>query len=91
MEVGGKVKIQLQDMDLISWEQDLRVDLSMIASLFTEMQAITPEHDAKLQHLQTHIADKQANTINAGNKKIIIFTAFADTAQYLYEQLALIL
>lgn len=88
MEVGGKVKIQLQDMDLLSWEQDLRVDLTMIESLFIEMQAITPEHDAKLQHLQAHIADKQAKPINTGNKKVIIFTAFADTAQYLYEQLA---
>jgi SNF2 family DNA or RNA helicase len=88
MEVGGKVKIQLQDMDLISWEQDLRVDLTMIESLLTEMQAITPEYDAKLQHLQAHIADKQAKPINTGNKKVIIFTAFADTAQYLYEQLA---
>jgi ERCC4-related helicase len=58
----------------------------MIESLFTEMQAITPEHDAKLQHLQAHIADKQAKPINTGNKKVIIFTAFADTAQYLYEQ-----
>ena len=88
IEVGGKVKIQLQDMDLLSWQQDLRVDLTMIESLYTEMQAITPEHDAKLQHLHAHIAHKQAQPINAGNKKVIIFTAFADTAQYLYEQLA---
>ena len=88
MEVGGKVKIQLQDMDLISWKQDLRVDLTMIESLLTEMQAITPEHDAKLQHLHVNIAEKQAKPINKGNKKVIIFTAFADTAQYLYEQLA---
>ncbi len=88
MEVGGKVKIQLQDMDLISWQQDLRADLAMIDSLFSEMQAITPEHDAKLKHLQAHIADKQAKPINTDNKKVIIFTAFADTAQYLYEQLA---
>lgn len=87
-EVGGKVKIQLHDMDLLSWEQDLRADLTLIESLFIEMQAITPEHDAKLQHLQVHTAAKQAKPINAGNKKIIIFTAFADTAQYLYEQLA---
>ncbi len=47
MEVGGKVKIQLQDMDLLSWEQDLRVDLTMIESLFIEMQAITPGHDGR--------------------------------------------
>lgn len=88
MEVGGKVKIQLQDMDLTSWQQDLRSDISMIENLYKEMQAITPEHDAKLQHLQAHIASKQAKPINIGNKKVIIFTAFADTAQYLYEQLA---
>lgn len=87
-EIGGKVKISLADMDLPSWEHDLSVDLEIIDALLASMNKITPEDDAKLQHLKAHVLDKIANPINPGNKKIIIFTAFADTADYLYANLA---
>lgn len=87
-EIGGKVKISLADMDLPSWEHDLNVDLEIIDALLASMNKITPEDDAKLQHLKTHVLEKIADPINLGNKKIIIFTAFADTADYLYANLA---
>tara|TARA_R110001583_G_C5667777_1_gene410397 strand:- start:6435 stop:9752 length:3318 start_codon:yes stop_codon:yes gene_type:complete len=92
MSIGKKVQIQLMDMDLPSWQQDLSADLEMIDALLASVAKIAPEDDAKLQHLIKHVDDKIEQPINTikgkGNKKVIIFTAFADTAQYLYEQLA---
>jgi superfamily II DNA or RNA helicase len=85
---GGKVKIDLGDMDLPSWEHDLSADLAVIDGLLAEMAKITPADDAKLQHLKAQIEHKLANPINAGNRKLLIFTAFADTAHYLYNNLA---
>ena len=87
-EIGGKVKISLGDMDLPSWAHDLQVDLEIIDALLASMGKIVPEEDAKLQHLKAHLLDKIAHPINPGNKKVLIFTAFADTADYLYAYLA---
>ena len=86
--IGGKVQVRLSDMDLPSWEHDLQEDLKVIAGLLAEMHKITPEHDAKLQHLKTQVNSKISSPINPGNKKILLFTAFADTAEYLYKHLA---
>lgn len=86
--VGGKVKISLSDMDVPRWKGDLNGDLHLIQALLESMRRITPEDDTKLQDLKTRIRDKITNPINSGNKKILIFTAFADTAQYLYENIA---
>ena len=87
-DIGGKVKINLADMDLPSWEHDLKVDLASIEALLASMARITPDDDAKLQHLKTLVLEKIANPINPGNRKVLIFTAFADTADYLYANLA---
>lgn len=87
-DIGGKVKINLADMDLPRWQFDLGQDLEHIEDLLSLMEQITPEHDAKLQHLKAHVLGKIANPINPGNKKVLIFTAFADTADYLYANLA---
>ncbi|UZF20948.1 DEAD/DEAH box helicase family protein [Ralstonia pseudosolanacearum] len=87
-EIGGKVKISLADMDLPSWEHELKADLQVINALLASMNKITPEHDAKLQHLKAHLLGKIAEPINPGNRKALIFTAFADTADYLYANLA---
>lgn len=87
-EIGSKIKINLVDMDLPSWQHDLNQDLECIEDLLESMECITPEHDTKLQHLKAHVLDKIAHPINPGNKKILIFTAFADTADYLYRSLA---
>ena len=86
--IGGKVQINLCDMDLQSWEKDLSLDLFLISALLSEMQKVGSSDDAKLQHLKSHILEKIQNPINPGNKKIIVFTAFADTANYLYENLS---
>lgn len=87
-EIGGKVKINLADMDLPSWERELQSDLRVIEGLLASMHLVTPEHDAKLQHLKAQVLAKIANPINPGNKKVLLFTAFADTADYLYANLA---
>ncbi len=86
--IGGKVRIDLADMDLPAWEHDLRGDLTIIETLLDEMRKISPQDDTKLQHLKSHILGKLASPINPGNRKVIVFTAFADTANYLYEHLA---
>ncbi|MCA3168480.1 MAG: DEAD/DEAH box helicase family protein [Burkholderiales bacterium] len=87
-KIGGKVKISLADMDLPSWEHELKVDLEIIDALLASMNKITPADDAKLQHLKALVLEKIAAPLNPGNKKVLIFTAFADTADYLYANLA---
>jgi hypothetical protein len=86
--IGNKVKVLIQDMDLLKWKQDLQEDRYQLQHLLEESQAIGAERDAKLHELQQLIRDKAANPINPSNRKAIIFTAFADTAMYLYQQLA---
>jgi len=87
-EIGSKVKISLGDMDLPSWEHELQVDMEIIDGLLASMNKVTPADDAKLQHVKSLILGKLANPVNPGNKKILLFTAFADTADYLYANLA---
>ena len=86
--VGKKVKIDLADMDYRSWRKDLQKDKEALDSLILMIKDITPEHDLKLQTLFELIEKKQNEPINAGNKKMIIFTAFSDTAEYLYEHVS---
>ena len=87
-KIGGKIQISLSDMDLPSWEHALQADLFVIDALLAEMNKIKPAEDAKLLHLKAQIDNKLAKPINPGNNKILIFTAFADTANYLYEHIA---
>lgn len=87
-QIGNKVQISLADMDIPRWEHELRADLAIIDGLLAEMRKITPSDDAKLQHIKTTILSKLASPINPANKKVLVFTAFADTADYLYEHLA---
>ena len=86
--VGKKVKIDLADMDYISWLRELEKDADNLELLTLMIADVTPEHDSKLQTLFEMISKKIAEPINAGNKKIIIFTAFSDTADYLYENIS---
>ncbi|MGM9779547.1 MAG: helicase-related protein [Prevotella sp.] len=83
-----KAKIRLRDMDYMSWQRDIKADLEKFRLLLLMLEDITPEHDSKLQMLIADLKHKFDNPINPGNKKVIIFTAFADTANYLYENLA---
>lgn len=82
---GKKVKIDLADMDYISWRESLAKDAETLELLTLMVGDITPEHDTKLQKLLSVIEKKITQPINDGNKKLIIFTAFTDTAQYLYD------
>ena len=81
---GKKVKIDLADMDYESWRQSLEKDRDVLELLTLLVGDITPEHDSKLQELLAVLVNKIENPINPDNKKVIIFTAFADTADYLY-------
>ncbi|MEY8880329.1 helicase-related protein [Donghicola sp. XS_ASV15] len=85
--VGKKVQISLADMDLPSWKNDLSGDLLIIEELIASMDKVAPADDAKLQHLLDLIRQKVNAPLNPGNRKVLIFTAFADTANYLYENL----
>lgn len=85
---GRKVKINLADMDYVSWRESLVKDAEVLGLLTYMVGDITPEHDSKLQELYRVIDDKIAHPINDGNKKIIIFTAFADTAGYIYDNVS---
>lgn len=83
-----KSKISLADMDTTSWRRDLASDLEKLDLLLLMLSDITPRHDSKLQMLIEDLKHKFENPINPGNKKVLIFTAFADTANYLYTELA---
>ncbi len=83
-----KTKIALEDMDYIQWRSYLSKDLDNLNTLLFMLGDITPEHDSKLQMLLKVIRDKFANPINGNNKKVIVFTAFSDTAQYIYDNIA---
>lgn len=86
--VGRKSKINLRDMDYVSWRRDLKADQEVLELLILMLKDITPEHDMKLQQLVADLKNKFEHPINGSNKKVLIFTAFADTANYLYEQLS---
>ena len=86
--IGKKVKIKLEDMNTIGWRQDLVADFVILKQLLNEMDKVTPEHDSKLNELVELIINKVNNPINEGNKKVIIFSAFADTADYIYKCIA---
>ena len=88
LSFGEKIKIDLNDIDLDSWQHDLWNDRETLRELLDEMRKVTPGHDLKLQTLKRLIADKAANPFNPGNRKALIFSAFADTAAYLYRELA---
>lgn len=85
---GKKTKIDLADMDYVQWRGYLAKDLDNLNTLLFMLADITPEHDSKLQMLIEDIRNKLANPINGDNRKIIVFTAFSDTAQYLYDNIA---
>lgn len=86
--VGRKVKVLLSDVDLVRWRQELIEDRNRLSTLLSTAQQVTPDRDAKLADLRKIIEHKCHAPINDGNRKVLIFTAFADTAEYLYENLS---
>ena len=86
--VGNKVQIELADMDYKTWRSELTSDIEVLNDLMSMLNVITPEYDGKLQSLLKVISDKIENPINRKNKKVLIFSAFSDTAEYLYEHVS---
>lgn len=86
--VGKKVKIELSDMDYKTWKAELMEDAETLELLTLMVADITPKHDSKLKELFKIISQKIENPINIGNRKLLIFTAFSDTAEYLYEHVS---
>jgi Helicase conserved C-terminal domain/SNF2-related domain len=86
--VGRKVKVLVKDLDLVRWKQDLTEDRNRLATLYSAAHQVGASRDAKLATLREIIAQKVRNPLNPGNRKVIVFTAFADTAKYLYSELA---
>ena len=86
--IGKNFKLDLRDIDYLSWQRDLQADLEVLELLLLMVEEITPEYDYKLNELLNAIEKKIKNPINQDNKKILIFTAFADTAEYLYENVS---
>lgn len=86
--VGKKIKYDLADMDWESWRRDLESDAAVLEELLFLIAPITPEHDAKLQLLLSVLDEKINRPINDSNKKVLIFSAFSDTAEYLYEHVS---
>lgn len=86
--VGKKVKIDLADMDYTTWRAELEKDAENLEQLAQMMAEITPEHDLKLKNLLALLDGKMRSPINEANRKVLIFSAFSDTAEYLYSQVA---
>ena len=86
--VGKKIKIDLRDMDYVSWKRDIDSDIENLRLLISMVENIRPQYDCKLNELMKIIREKISRPINAGNKKILIFTAFSDTAEYLFEHIS---
>ena len=86
--VGRKVKIELADMDWKSWRKELQQDAEILELLTLMVADITPEHDTKLQELLCLLDEKITHPINPNNKKVLIFSAFSDTAEYLYDHVS---
>ena len=85
---GTEVKVDYADIDRRSWKAQMMADVDILQRLLAELDKITPEHDLKLQTLKDIIDEKIKNPVNDGNKKVLIFSAFADTANYIYEHIA---
>ncbi|WP_395986007.1 helicase-related protein [Actinomadura sp. 9N407] len=88
LSFGEKIKIDFDDLDIESWQRDLWNDQKTLRELLDEMHRVTAEHDLKLRKLTQLIEHKAQQPINPGNRKVLVFSAFADTAEYLYRELA---
>lgn len=86
--IGNKIRVLIQDCDVIRWRHELEADRDQLAKLLRDARRITPERDKKLLALKELIRRKITAPFNPGNRKAIVFTAFADTASYLYRQLS---
>jgi len=88
LAVGKKLVIKLDHLDRKRWKQDLKADVKQLIAIHEKAAAVTPDRDAKLKELKTLIAGKVRHPINPGNRKVLVFTAYSDTAEYLYRNIA---
>lgn len=84
----GKHAIDIADLDVESYKRDLKEDIAAFEDILAKIAPIDPEHDAKLQRLREIIQEKVEAAGEDGNRKVLVFSAFADTAEYLYQNLA---
>ena len=87
-EAGGKIQVDLRDVDALRLTQDLDYDVALLKELLGYAKMVTPDRDQKLLDLRAFLEGKATKPYNAGNRKVLVFSAFADTANYLYEQLS---
>ena len=86
--VEKNVQIDIVDMDYVTWRKKLAHDKTIMERLLNELEPVTPENDLKLNTLRDVIIQKSKEPINPGNRKVLIFSAFSDTADYLYDELS---
>ena len=85
--VGKKLPIRLEHLERGEWKKDLMKDRTQLIAIHEKAAAVTPDRDAKLKELKRLIQDKVNQPLNDDNRKVLVFTAFSDTAQYLYANL----
>lgn len=85
---GKQINIDLNDLDVLTWKGCIENDIGILREIYAEMRKVKPDEDKKLGELKAIINDKIAHPLNENNKKILIFSAFADTADYLYDELS---
>ena len=90
--VGRRRRYQLDELDLDRWQADLREDRAVFTDLHRRAKHVTVERDAKLADLKRLLRRKveaaPEDKDGRPNRKSLVFTTFADTARYLYENLA---
>ena len=80
---GAMHPYRLKDLDVERWKADIQSDRKVLQHILDQIQTITPQRDEKLQRLKEKLKEKA----RYGNRKLLIFTTFKDTAEYLYEHL----
>lgn len=86
--VGSKMPVRISDMDTVRWSEDLTDDLELLKNLLADVEKIKSQDNLKLAELKHLIAEKIAHPLNEENRKVLVFTAFSDTANYLYDELS---
>lgn len=84
----GRFAIDIADLDVASYKRDLEADIAAFKDILDKIKPIDAAHDAKLKRLLDVISEKVTTPFNQGNRKLLIFSAFADTASYLYQEIA---
>jgi len=86
--IGGRRQIHLGHLKLPEWLKKVRNDRTQLQFLLEKTKTVTQSRDGKLAELKRLIEGKvrqpTTNRDGESNRKVLVFTAFADTARYLY-------